>query len=221
MSRKLISILTIVSFLVIPSISLAKDFIQIGNTKKEILEVLGAPTRVSKYEFLNKEVWGYGLSSITFKNGTVYEYTGGKGLKIKLVPFIGIVDRKKKKVYAKVSLPNKEGKKLSGNQILGILNQVCKKKSTIITDEFTGYNILRRTKHVHLVIDHTRGFVDDFVHTNNVESFWAILKREVYGIYHHVSVKYLQAYVNEFCFRFNNKDNEDMFDLMLSQAVLA
>lgn len=59
------------------------------------------------------------------------------------------------------------------------------------------------------------------MHTNNVESFWAILKRGVYGIYHHVSVKYLQAYVNEFCFRFNNKDNGDMFDLMLSQAVIA
>ncbi len=39
-----------------------------------------------------------------------------------------VVDREKKKVYAKVSLPNKERKKLSGNQILGILNQVCKKE---------------------------------------------------------------------------------------------
>ncbi len=143
-----------------------------------------------------------------------------RGRGTKKSPIIGIVDREKKKVYAKVSLPNKEGKKLSGNQILGILNQVCKKKSTIITDEFSGYNILRKTEYIHLVIDHTKGFVDDFVHTNNVESFWAILKRGVYGIYHHVSVKYLQAYVNEFCFRFNNKDNEDMFDLMLSQAVI-
>ena len=144
-----------------------------------------------------------------------------RGRGTKKIPVIGIVDRKKKKVYAKVSLPNKEGKKLSGNQILGILNQVCKKKSTIITDEFSGYNVVRKTEHVHLAIDHTRGFVEDFVHTNNVESFWAILKRGVYGIYHHVSVKYLQAYVNEFCFRFNNKDNGDMFDLMLSQAVIA
>lgn len=86
-------------------------------------------------------------------------------------------------MYARVSLPNKEGKKLSGNQILGILNQVCKKKSTIITDEFGGYNILRKTEHIHLVIDRTKGFVNDFIHTNNVESFWAILKRGVYGIY--------------------------------------
>jgi len=144
-----------------------------------------------------------------------------RGRGTKKNPVIGIVDREKKKVYAKVSLPNKEGKKLSGNQILGILNQVCRKKSTVITDESSGYNVLRKTEHVHLVINHTRGFVEDFVHTNNVESFWAILKRGVYGICHHVSVKYLQAYVNEFCFRFNNKDNGDMFDLVLRQVVIA
>jgi len=124
-------------------------------------------------------------------------------------------------VYAKILLPDKEGKKLSGNQLLAILNEVCKKKSIIIMDELRSYNIMGRTKHIHLVVEHTKEFANGFIHTNNVESFWAILKRAVYGIYHHVSVKYLQTYVNEFCFRFNNKDNEDMFDLMLSQAVLA
>ena len=144
-----------------------------------------------------------------------------RGRGTKKNPVIGIVDREKKKVYARVSLPNKEGKELSGNQLLGILNEICKNNATVITDEFTGYSILRKTKYVHLVIDHTKGFVDDFVHTNNVESFWAILKRGVYGIYHHVSIKYLQNYVNEFCFRFNNRENGDMFDLVLKQAVLA
>lgn len=123
----------------------------------------------------------------------------------------------KKKVYAKVSLPNKEGKKLSGNQLLEILNEVCKKKASIITDEFTGYNILRKTEYVHLTIDHTKEFVKDFVHTNNVESFWAVLKRGIYGIYHHVSIKYLQNYVNEFCFRFNNR-NGNTFDVVLEQV---
>ena len=144
-----------------------------------------------------------------------------RGRGTKKNPVVGVVDRKKGKVYAKVSLPNKEGKKLSGNQLLGILNEVCKKKATIITDEFRGYNIIGRTEHVHLVIDHTKGFVNDFVHINNIESFWAILKRGVYGIYHHVSIKYLQNYVNEFCFRFNNRENGDMFDLVLRQAVMA
>lgn len=66
--------------------SFAKDFIQIGDTKKDVLEILGAPTGVSKYESLNEEVWRYGLSSITFKGSRVYEYTGGRNLKIRLIP---------------------------------------------------------------------------------------------------------------------------------------
>ncbi len=144
-----------------------------------------------------------------------------RGRGTKKNPVVGIVDREKKMVYARVSLPNKEGKKLSGNQLLGILNEICKNNATVITDEFTGYSILRKTKYIHLVIDHTKGFVNDFIHTNNVESFWAILKRGVYGIYHHVSVKYLQTYVNGFCFRFNNRENRDMFDLALRQVVVA
>lgn len=105
----------------------------------------------------------------------------GRGTKKR--PVIGIVDLEKKKVYAKVSLPNKEGKKLSGNQLLGILNETCESNATVITNEFPGYSILRKTEYIHLVIDHTKGFVEDFVHTNNVESFWAILKRGgIYGI---------------------------------------
>lgn len=52
-----------------------------------------------------------------------------------------------------------------------------------------------------------------------IESFWATLKRGVYGIYHHISVEYMQNYVDEFCFRYNNR-NENMFDLVLKQSVL-
>jgi transposase-like protein len=56
-------------------------------------------------------------------------------------------------------------------------------------------------------------------HTNLIEGFWSTLKRGVYSIYHHVSKKHLQLYLNEFAFRYNNRKNKGMFDLVLAQAI--
>jgi ISXO2-like transposase domain len=103
---------------------------------------------------------------------------------------------------------------------------VVKNPCLLITDEFSGYNSLKRTQHIHLKINHQQAFAQGIAHTNNIESFWATLKRGIIGIYHHVSVEYLQSYVNEFCFRYNyrgekNRSNPEMFDLVLKQAVFA
>ena len=138
-------------------------------------------------------------------------------------PVVGVIDRNNKKVFAKIALPNKEGKKLTAKQLIDILKTVSKQENgnTIITDEFKSYDPLKRNNFVHLRIDHTEGFSDNNgTHTNNIESFWATLKRGVYGIYHHISVKYMQKYVDEFCFRYNNRENNSMFNLVLKQSVL-
>ena len=119
-----------------------------------------------------------------------------RGRGTKKTPVVGVIDRGKKKVHARVALPNKNGKKLTVMQLLAILNEVCKEDATVITDEFTGYNILKKTAYIRLVIDHSKVYAKGIIHTNNVESFWATLKRGVYGIYHHISVKYLQSYIN-------------------------
>lgn len=134
-------------------------------------------------------------------------------------PVVGIVDRNNKQIHARVALPNDRGQKLTGMQLMGILDEVCKTANFVITDEFKSYNALRRTNHIHFTIDHTQAFADGFIHTNNIESFWATLKRGILGIYHHVSVEYLQYYVNEFCFRYNNRKG-NMFDMVLCQSIL-
>ena len=74
--------------------------------------------------------------------------------------------------------------------------------STVVTDEFRGYMGL--SGYHHKTVNHSVGeFVKDMAHTNGIESFWALLKRGYYGIYHHMSEKHLHRYVNEFSFRHN------------------
>lgn len=157
-------------------------------------------------------------------------YVGGKPRKSGMnkrgrgtnkTPVIGAVDRNNKQIHCRVALPNEESKALSSKQLLSVLENVCKRQNIVITDEFRGYNILEYTQHFHYVINHSAGEYSDKngVHTNNIEGFWATLKRGIIGIYHHISVKYLQNYVNEFCFRYNNR-NRNMFDITLKQSVL-
>jgi len=137
------------------------------------------------------------------------------------LPVVGVIDRSNKQVYARVAQSNDKGQKLTAKQLIEILKTVSKQENNnvIMTDEFRGYDPLVRNNFIHLRVDHSKAFSDGDIHTNNAESFWAILKRAVYGIYHHVSVKYLQRYVDEFCFRWNNRD-KDMFRMVLTQSVM-
>jgi transposase-like protein len=88
---------------------------------------------------------------------------------------------------------------------------VADKVSLIATDEYVGYPDLKHF-YPHKTVDHKkREYVRGNVHTNNIESFWSLLKRGVMGSYHHVSKDYLPLYLNEFSFRFNNRKNTDAF----------
>jgi transposase-like protein len=76
--------------------------------------------------------------------------------------------------------------------------------STVHTDEWSGYAGLRHLAYEHKTVDHKAGeYVRDGVSTNSIEAVWAVLKRGVYGTFHHVSAKHLGRYVDEFTFRLN------------------
>jgi len=57
------------------------------------------------------------------------------------------------------------------------------------------------------------------VHTNTIEGFWGIFKRAFIGSYHQLSKKYLQAYIEECCFKYNNRLNKDVFGLVIANSV--
>ena len=57
-------------------------------------------------------------------------------------PVVGVVERSSGRIHARVAFPNKEGKKLSGKQLLSVLNEVCKKDTTVMTDQLSSYGIL-------------------------------------------------------------------------------
>lgn len=79
--------------------------------------------------------------------------------------------------------------------------------STIHTDEAGAYSGLDGLFFRRESVNHSAGeYVRGAVHTNSIESVWAVLKRGLHGTYHHASRKHLGRYVNEFAFRLNEGD---------------
>jgi transposase-like protein len=102
-----------------------------------------------------------------------------------------------------------------------LIDKHVSKDATIYTDERSTYKNLKKTRNHEIVIHSTGEYVRGDVSTNAVENFWSLLKRGIAGSYHRISVKHLQSYVNEFAFRFNNRENQDLFTLTVLNLVIA
>ena len=82
----------------------------------------------------------------------------------------------------------------------------------VSTDESANYRRLSKMGYRHSTVSHNREeYVRGEVHTQSIDSFWALLKRGIIGTYHKVSKKYLPLYLAEFQFRFNNRHEADIF----------
>ncbi len=96
-----------------------------------------------------------------------------------------------------------------------VLNKKFNRNYVVITDETQIYDKIllnRRT------VNHSKKeYVNGEIYTNTIEGAFGIVKRTLYGIYHHVSRKHLQRYLNEIAFRYNNRNtnNFDKFKLCL------
>lgn len=93
--------------------------------------------------------------------------------------------------------------------------------SRIYTDDFLSYYRLSKW-YDHEKVQHSQGqYVrPGGIHTNTTECFWSLFKRGYIGIYHWMSRKHLQRYVDEFAYRFNTRelDFTDVFASMVNNV---
>ena len=106
-----------------------------------------------------------------------------------------------------------------GPTLRQFVHQRTEPGTLVYTDEAAAYRKLNRP---HEAVAHSIGeYVRLMAHTNGMESFWAMLKRGYIGIYHWMSRKHLQRYVNEFRGRHNARplDTIDQMGMMMVKAV--
>ena len=83
---------------------------------------------------------------------------------------------------------------------------VSSEAALVATDEHSGYRHLGRT-YKHRVVCHSRGeYRTGDCHTNGIEGFWALLKRQIIGIHHFRDSAALERILAEVTWRFNLRD---------------
>lgn len=127
--------------------------------------------------------------------------TQGRSIKTK-TPVFGMVERGGRVVTMKVE-------DTKAKTLKPIIKEHVAVGSKIMIDEFRAYVTLKRYFE-HGVVRHGQGeYKNGEIHTNTIEGFWSLFKRGVDGIYHWVSVKHMNQYVNEFQYRYNSRKVKD------------
>jgi len=137
--------------------------------------------------------------------GGVRKYGAGRPMRgdKKKTPVMGLVERGGKVVALALD-------DVTGATLLGNVRKYVLPKSTVFTDELKGYEGIKHMPQMgyrHRRIKHSAGvYVKGNVHTNTIEGFWSLVKRGIGGVYHAVSKKHLQSYLNEYTFRYNRRE---------------
>ncbi|KAA3623770.1 MAG: IS1595 family transposase [Flavobacterium sp.] len=126
---------------------------------------------------------------------------------------VGFVERGGDIIVKHVARATKE-------EILPLLGKHVAKGSEVHTDESIIYNKVGRTFTHKTVVHSASQYVVGNCHTNTIENFWSQLKRGINGIYHHVSEKHLERYLDEYANRYNTRklSSQERFELFLEQS---
>jgi transposase-like protein len=119
-------------------------------------------------------------------------------------PVIGLLQRDGK--FEAKTIPTR------GARILvSVVKDRVDKSATVMTDELPAYRGLNKIFKHESVNHHNDEWVRGNVSTNGVENAWSLFKRSIVGSYHHISVQHMDAYIQEFEWRFNGRKNEYLF----------
>jgi len=130
-------------------------------------------------------------------------------------PVFGMVERERGQITATV-VPD-----VKHTTIRPHIERRVLPSAMIYTDEYQIYDRLPKAGYPnHRRVHHAaKIYVDGDVHTNTIEGFFGTLKNGIRGTYHSVSRKWLQGYLNEFAFRYSNRDaGKPMFSLALARV---
>ena len=126
---------------------------------------------------------------------------------------VGLKDRATNQVRTEVV------EKTDASTLQGFVHMNTEFGAQVYTDEAAAYRGLNRP---HEAVAHSAGeYVRNMAHTNGLESHWALFKRGIDGIYHHVSVKHLHLYAGEFSGRHNTRplDTSEQMEGMVKRAA--
>ncbi len=133
------------------------------------------------------------------------------------IPVVGVLKRGDEETHSKVQAVQvpRVGKPV----IQGIIKERVSFDAQIFTDEGAVYRHLTKT-HNHQIVIHSRGeYARGEAHINGIEGFWSLVKRQIIGQHHWVSIKHLRRYLDERVYSFNNR-SVDRFGMVMASLLI-
>jgi transposase-like protein len=201
----------------IASTQLAKD---LGITQKSAWFVLHRLRYATQTKSFNRRLGGEVEVDETFiggkeKNKHAWQRTGGKQGGAGKIAVLGILEREGE-------LRTGITPSLSARNVQTVIRDNVAPGTALMTDEHGSFVGLSDTYYHHRV-NHSAGeYVRDYcLHTNGIESVWALFKRQIIGTHHWLSPKHLSRYLGEMTWRFNHRDagEGERVNLLLDQSA--
>jgi transposase-like protein len=181
----------------IASTQLAKD---IDVTQKTAWFMLHRLRHAARTRSFNRQLRGTVEADEGYFGGKERHKHKSKRGKTKKVVAIGLLERQGELRVHPIKATGDLGKHVVAHVEQG---------ATLMTDEhgaFSGFGAI----YDHHTVNHSKEeYVRGNVHTNSIEGFWGLLKRQIYGIHHFVSTKHLHRYMNEAAWRYNRRGLND------------